>query len=222
MLTPEYIVTGLGLLLVVWYLVAAIYNRRFGLRTYRWLQSGLTELGDPKSVQASWIGSSGSGAWIGMQRAKVPFRRLELVYLLESRELAPLWLIDVLRGKRDQFILRGTLRTNPTGELEVLPDKTRTRKALAQETAFPWTVTDGPYDLLIARRGSTEQQAEWLGPFLEKYGPNLKRFSWGSQDPHLLIILRLAGLSNYEATTLFQDIRQAAGWQPDGNESQDG
>jgi len=222
MLTPEYIVTGLGLLLVVWYLVAAIYNRRFGLRTYRWLQRGLTELGDLKSVQASWIGSSGSGARIGVQQAKVPFRRLELVYLLESRELAPLWLIDVLRGKRDQFILRGTLRTKPTGQLEVLPDKTRTRKELAQETTSPWMVTDGPNKLLIARRGSTEQQTEWLLPFLEKYGPNLKHFSWGPQDPHLLIVLRLAGLSNLEAATLFQDIRQVAGWQPDRNESQDG
>jgi hypothetical protein len=93
MLTPEYVVTGLGLVLVAWYLIAAIYNRRFGLRTYRWLQAGLEVLGEPKSVQASWIGSSGSGARIGLQRAHAPFQRLELAYLLESRELAPLWLM---------------------------------------------------------------------------------------------------------------------------------
>ncbi|MBN1220518.1 MAG: hypothetical protein JXM69_16465 [Anaerolineae bacterium] len=221
MLTPEYIVTGLGLFLVGWYLVAAIYNRRFGLRTYRWLQRGLAELGDPKSVQASWIGSSGSGARIGMQRAKAPFRRLELVYLLESRELAPLWLVDMLRGKRDQLILRGTLRTKPTGELEVLPDKIRTRKDLQQKTTVSWTVKDGPHNLLIACRGSTEQQTQWLTPFLEQYGPHLKHLSWGPQDPHLLIILRLAGLPKQEAVILFRDIRQVAGWQPDSSEAED-
>lgn len=209
--TPEYIVTGLGLFLVLWYLVAAIYNRRFGLRTYRWLQSGLAELGDPKSVQASWIGSSGSGARIGVQRARTPFRRLELTYLLESRELAPLWLIDVLRGKRDQLILRGTLRHKPVGELEVLPAGNRVRKEIQKETTTPWTVTDGPHNLLIAQRGSIEEQAEWVAPFLEKYGPNLKHFSWGPQDPHLLIVLRLTGLQKNEAATLFQDIRQAVG-----------
>jgi len=146
MSTPEHIVTGFGLFLVFWYLVAAIYNRRFGLRTYRWLQRGWAELGDPESVQASWIGSSGSGARIGLLRAKAPFRRLELVYLLESRELAPLWLIDVLRGKRDQLILRGTLRRRPDGELEVLPAGNRVRKELRRETTAPWTVSDGPHN----------------------------------------------------------------------------
>ena len=211
MLTPEYIVTGLGVFLALWYLIAAIYNRRFGLRIYRWLQGGLSVLGDPKSVQASWIGSSGSGARIGIHRAHAPFQRLELAYLLESRELAPLWLFDVLRGKRDQLILRGTLRHKPTGELEVLPSGASALKTIRRETTKPWSLTDGPHNLVIAQRGLAGQQAEWVVPFLEKYGPNLKRISWGPQDPHILIILRLAGLQDNEADVLFQDIRQAAG-----------
>lgn len=211
MLTPEYIVTGIGLFLVAWYLIAAIYNRRFGLRTYRWLQAGLAVLGDTKSIQASWIGSSGSGARIGLQRAYAPFQRLELAYLLESRELAPLWLFDILRGKRDQLILRGTLRHKRVGELEVLPSNDKMLKALRQEATPPWTLADGPHNLVIAQRRSAKQQVEWVTPFLEKYGPNLKRFSWRPQDPHILIVLRLAGVSNDEAATLFQDIRHAAG-----------
>ncbi len=213
MLTPEYVVTGLGLFLAVWYLVATIYNRRFGLRTYRWLQRGLGTLGDTKSVQAGWIGSSGSGARIGIQRAHAPFRRLELAYLLESRELAPLWLADVLRGKRDQFILRGTLRHKRAGELEVVPSGDRVLKTIQRETTSPWTLADGPHNLVIAQRGPTGQQAEWVAPFLERYGPNLKRLSWGPKDPHLLIVLRLTGLQDDEAATFFQNIRLAAGGQ---------
>lgn len=214
MLTPEYVVTGLGIFLAIWYLIAAIYNRRFGLRTYRWLQRGLGVLGDTKSVQASWIGSSGSGARIGIQRARAPFQRLELAYLLESRELAPLWLMDVLRGKRDQLILRGTLRRKQAGELEVLPAGDKALKTIQRETTKPWTLTDGPHNLVIAQRGSVKQQAEAVVPFLEKYGPNLKRLSWGPQDPHILIILRLVGLQDDEADALFQDIRQAVGDKP--------
>lgn len=212
MLTPEYIVTGIGLFLVAWYLIAAIYNRRFGLRTYRWLQAGLEILGDTKSIQASWIGSSGSGARIGLERAHPPFQRLELAYLLESRELAPLWLFDILRGKRDQLILRGTLRHKGVGELEVMPQNDKLLKALRQQDATPsWTLADGPHNLVIAHRRSAKQQIEWVTPFLEKYGPNLKRFSWRPQDPHILIVLRLAGLPDDEAETLFQNIRSAVG-----------
>jgi hypothetical protein len=215
MLTPEYIVTGLGIFLAGWYLIAAIYNRRFGLRTYRWLQRGLDVLGDPKSVQASWIGSSGSGARIGIQRARTPFRRLELAYLLESRELAPLWLFDILRGKRDQLILRGTLRHKQIGELEVLPAGDRRLKTIRREITKPWTLADGPHNLVIAQRGPAKQQAEGIAPFLEKYGANLKRLSWGPQDPHILIVLRLTGLQVDEAAPLFQVIRQAAGDKPE-------
>jgi hypothetical protein len=211
MLTPEYVVMGLGLILIIWYFIAATYNRRFGVRTYRWLQRGLDTLGDPKSVQASWIGSSGSGARISLQRAHAPFQYLELVYLLESRELAPLWLIDVLRGKRDLFILRGTLRHKPIGELEIMPSSNRALKNIRQEKTAPWTVTDGPHNLVIAHRGSATQQVEWVKPFLEKYGAGLRRLSWGPQEPHLLIALRLAGLQKDEAAAFFQDIRLAVG-----------
>ncbi|MBN1993637.1 MAG: hypothetical protein JW953_13130 [Anaerolineae bacterium] len=221
MLTPEYIVTGLGILLVVWYLFAAIYNRRFGLRTYRWLQRDLEVLGDKKSVQASWLGSSGSGARIGLQRARAPFRRLELTYLLESRELAPLWLVDVLRGKRDQLILRGTLRHPQGGELEIIPAG-RKIKTLPQNPNNPWTLTDGPHHLVIAQRGAAKQQIEWVAPFLESYGSHLIRFSWGPQDPHILIMLRLAGLQNNQAAALFQAICRAGGGQNKGDTKEDG
>jgi hypothetical protein len=214
MLTPEYIVTGLGLLLTVWYLAAAIYNRRLGLRTFRWLQAGLGELGDPKSVQAGWIGSAGSGARMALQRAHAPFQRLELTYLLESRELAPLWLADILRGKRDQLILRATLRRKQRGELEVLPAGDKTLKTIQAETNRPWTLSDGPHQLVVAQRGPAGQQAEWLEPFLVKYGLQLKRLSWGPQDPHLLIVWRLAGLTADTAASLFKDIRMAAGMRP--------
>jgi hypothetical protein len=212
--SPEYIVTGLGLFLAVWYLIALIYNRRLGLRLYRWLQSDLDVLGDPKSVQAGWLGSSGSGARIAILRAHPPFRRLELTYLLESRELAPLWLFDILRGKRDQLILRATLRQQQAGEVEVLPSGDRELSSLQQETAQPWTLTDGPHKLVIARRGPAQQQLEWVTPFLERYGPNLKRLSWRPQDPHLLIVLRLSRLPE-AAATFFQDTRLAAGGKPE-------
>jgi hypothetical protein len=125
--------------------------------------------------------------------------------------LAPLWLFDVLRGKRDQLILRATLRQKQPGELEVLPAGDKLLKSLRSETTKPWTLTDGPHHLVIARRGPAQPQLEWANPFLERYGPNLKRLSWRPEDPHLLIVLRLSRLPEEKAATLFQTMRLAAG-----------
>jgi hypothetical protein len=211
MLTPEYVVMGLGLVLVAWYFVATVYNRRLGLRTFRWLQAGLDTLGNRKQVQASWIGSSGSGARISLKSARPPFQRLELVYLLESRELAPLWLFELIRGKRDQLIFRGTLRQPQPGELEVLPAGDRLLQQLRRNASLGWSFTDAPHHLVLAQKDATTQQVEWITPFLERYGLNLRRFSWGPQDPHLLIILRLTGLLDNDAAILFQHIHGAAG-----------
>jgi hypothetical protein len=211
MLTPEYIVMGLGLFFLAWYFVAIVYNRRLGLRTYRWLQTGLDTLGNRKQIRASWIGSSGSGARISLQSARPPFQRLELIYLLESRELAPLWLIELMRGKRDQLIFRGTLRQPQPGELEVLPAGDRLLQRLRRDVSLGWSFADAPHRLVLAQKDATTQQVEWITPFLEKYGPNLRRFSWGPQDPHLLIILRLAGLPDDDAAALFRHIHLAAG-----------
>jgi len=36
----QTIVVYLGIFLILWYAVALIYNRRLGIRTYRWLQPG--------------------------------------------------------------------------------------------------------------------------------------------------------------------------------------
>ncbi|RME51795.1 MAG: hypothetical protein D6796_00190 [Caldilineae bacterium] len=175
------------------------------------MQAGVPVLGDPKSVQASWLGSSGSGARIGIQRATPPFRRLELAYLLESRELAPLWLLDRLRGKTDQLIVRATQRRKPEGEMEILPAGDRALKRLKGETIAPWTLSEAPHGLVIARRGASNRQVEGAMPFLEQYGAALKRLSWGPKDPHLLLVLRLSDLPEADAAPLFEAIRRLAG-----------
>jgi len=209
--TPEYVVMGLGLALVLWYFIAATYNRRFGVRIFRWLQRDFSKLGDSKNIQSGWIGSSRSGAQIVIQPAHPPFQRLELVYLLQSRELAPLWLINILRGKQDLIIVRGILRRQPTGEVEVLPPRNRALAKMRQETASPWTFADGPHSLVIAQRGASAEQVKWVKPFLDQYGAHLRRLSWGPQEPHLLIALRLDKLLQADAAAFFRDLRQAAG-----------
>src|SRR3990170_7569395 len=136
----QQIAIYLWVFLLLWYIAAAAYNRRRGVRAYRWLRPGLAKLG-PIS-DARWIGSSGSGARLVVGKADRPFRQVEAAYLLETRELLPLWLINRLRGRRDALILRADLRSSPHGELEVMRrGDPRLKGITASAERNPWILS---------------------------------------------------------------------------------
>lgn len=210
-ITPEYIVAALGIALALWYLVASIFNRRRGIAVYRWLQRGLDRFGG--EVAGRWIGSSGSGAQIQVRKATPPFKELDIIYLLASRELLPLFLVDLLRGKRDRLIVKATLRSAHAGELEVVQAASGLARQMRAEKAQPWRVEEVPGSLLVGVRGkSAEELHTALTPLIEKYGDHIQRISWSKKAPHLIVILSLADL--YEkggsAAGLYDDLAAVA------------
>jgi hypothetical protein len=207
--TPEQILVGVILLLAVWYVLASIYNRRRGYRVYRWLRDGVDVLGD--SYQGRWLGSAASGARIDVERAKSPFRRVELIYLLESRELLPLWLVDLLRQKRDQVIIRVTLSRARHAEVAVVPARSRAaaRVRAAGDASWQLSERDG---LLIAGRGpAAAAVVAALEPLLQRYGRHLRELSWSKKAPQLIAIFNLTHLPDSgPAAELFQLLKSAA------------
>lgn len=201
----QQIAVYLGIFLLLWYVVASTYNRRLGIRTYRWLQAGVKTLGE--ITQAKWIGSSGSGARIGVAQARKPFRRVEVSYLLETRELLPLWLINRARGQRDRMFIRAQLRVVPHGELEILPSGSRMFGGLlSAETKNPWAMAERqlPHGLQAAWRGrNTDQLIDMLSPILEQTGDSIRRLSLARTQPHLIMEVNLQALSESEAEEFF-------------------
>lgn len=211
-LTPEQILVGLGVFLALWYLFASIYNRRRGLAAYRWLRDGLTVFGDKH--EGKWLGSSASGGHLTVPQAVSPFRRVETIFLLESRELLPLWLADLLRGKRDQIIFKATLRAAHQAEVEIAPHNSRMEKRIRGRIDSSWTTTSRD-SLFIASRGrEVTAVLSALNPLLTRYGTNLRHLSWSKGRPNLIIVFNLIGLLNSgdNATELLATIRD--GWQP--------
>lgn len=209
-LTPEAIVGGLGILLAVWYLFASIYNRRRGIAIYNWLRAGLETLGG--KVSGRWLGSSGSGAELRIQDANPPFKALDIIYLLASRELLPLFLVNLLRGKRDRLIVKMTLRFNPRGEMEAVPARSGLARQMRSRHDRPWRIEDGPHGLVTGARGGGDVLRIASMPLLEKYGDRVIQLSWAEKSPHLIATLSLAGL--YEkggsAAGLYADLAAAA------------
>jgi hypothetical protein len=212
--TGQRILIVLALVMLLWYAVGTWYSRRQGIRTLNWLREGLRLVGG--QLQAAWIGSAASGARIVVNQPDPPFRQLEIVFLLESRELLPLWLVNLLRGKRDELIIKAQIRSPQTGGVEVVPPGSRLERSLRQDGQSSWQWQDGPHGLRIAYRG---RQGKALSaaviPFLQSYGLSLRRFSWRKEKPHLLLRIRSAGLINRPPTDFFTDLSAVFARSPD-------
>jgi hypothetical protein len=210
-LSPESLVVGLGIFLAFWYLFASIFNRRRGIAVFHWLRNDIDQLGG--EVASRWLGSSGSGARIQVRKTDAPFRDLEITYLLASRELLPLFLVDLLRGKRDRLVVRARLRSSPAGEVEMVRSNSSLARRMRAEDQRPWRIEDAPHGLLVGTRGhgANRQQAA-LAPFLDKYGPHVQHISWSKQAPHLILVLSLADLYEKDgsASGFYDDLTTAA------------
>ncbi len=200
---------GLLVLLLIGWLVGSWLNRRRSKEIAVWLQAGLTQLGGQTNWR--WVRGMSSGAQIAVQGVGRPFRRLELGYFLLTRELPLLWGIELLRGKRDLLMLRGDLREPPALEAEIVPAHSDLhRKLVAQTGAAALQWHDGPAGLVFGIRGeSAEAAIQRFGPFLERYGPHIRRLSLRRRQPHLVFFMDLTDLKAQPATTLLAALRRA-------------
>jgi len=204
--TGQWIAIGLSVLLGVWYLIGAIINRRRGIATYHWLHAGLTGLG--KVNEAKWIGSAGTGARLVVGQANKPFRRIEVIFLLESREIMPLWLFNRLRKKQDEMIFKATLRRPPFLEIEVAPAGNRRLKELlapaeGKQAAFKEVSAPSGFTMLTRGRPADDRQLTAVQHLLERYPQAIIQFSLRRQIPHLLLRLNIPPLC--EAGNAFWD-----------------
>jgi hypothetical protein len=114
------------LAVLLWFTIGTQRNIRRGNDLLRWLQDGLPVVGRRTTLR--WLGSS--VAQLGLVDPNEPFRELELLVVMEPRDLGALWALARARGRRDFLIVRGSLRRAPR------------RHALAVDPAG-WTADQG-------------------------------------------------------------------------------
>jgi hypothetical protein len=205
----------LGIFLLIWYAVAAAYNRRRGVRVYRWLHPGLKSLG--AITEAKWIGSSGSGARMAIAKPERPFRRVEAAFLLETRELLPLWLLNRLRGRRDALIIRADLRSAPRSEVEIVPPGDRRLRGIrADDKRGAWkTLTDLPAGFQGAGRGrDVDRAAQQSQALLESHSASIRHISIGLRSPQVIVEANLSALMEAPAEGFFARLSDAFGGSP--------
>lgn len=202
----QWIVIGLCALLLAWYFGASMFNRRRGLATYQWLRRGLEQVGD--KIEAQWLGSSSTGAKLVIPRAEKPFRRLEAMYLLETREILPYWILTHLRGRRDEFMIKAVLRKVPKTKVIVSRiNQPKNAELVPQDQKQVYEPVGAPDGFSISRHGPQDQESEQrLREFLSEAGDPIERISLQQKSPHLEISMRIDTLEMTPANSFFSNL----------------
>ena len=129
-MSPELAIFVVVVIAIVgWFALGTHLNVRKGHRFLEWLQSGLPLVGEKTTLR--WLGSS--VVHLQIENAREPFRRVEVLVVLEPRDVPPLWLLSRLRGRRDLLIVRTELRSVPKMQVEILDPQAWSTRAVEKE-----------------------------------------------------------------------------------------
>lgn len=193
-----------------WFGGGVIWNIRRGNAVLKWMQGGLPAIGEKTTLR--WLGSS--AVELGIAKAKPPFRRFELVVVLEPRDVPWLWLWSLARGRRDMLILRGLLISAPRLEYDVIAPASWTgRDALGRAALARWgdeTLGDhrfvAPKASLPVSRGSAPALLESA----RNVHPTVWRLAVRRDYPQLELHIPLPNPKTGDARQFFEALRALA------------
>lgn len=205
-MSPQLSLIILVVLLVVgWFALGTHINVRKGEDTLRWLQAGLPLVGEKTTLR--WLGSS--ALELKIHNAKPPFREAEVMVLLEPRDVPLIWWYSRLRGRRDLFFFRGTLRSAPRHDLEALdPTAWSARGILREVQKRNWSaVSVAPPLVALSPQPSSDASRAIAATSL--HGCPLVRLSLRRDEPNFEVQWRLRDVRQHPAGEVIECIRRA-------------
>ena len=177
------VVVALTLGLTGWFFIAAQWNARRNHEALRWLRSGLPQVSERTSM--NWMGTT--GVRLDMSEAKEPFKSVEVLTLMEPRDVVPLWILSHLRGRRDVMIVRGNLRRHARVEFDLIKAGSWSGKdVLRRGIPKEWTQATLSDGMLLASEGpDATRSAQEIKARLAKLSPQLTRVSVRRTVPHI-------------------------------------
>ena len=205
-MTPQLSIFIVVVLFVVgWFALGTHLNVRKGESVLQWLQDGLPLIGEKTTLR--WLGSS--AVELKIENAKAPFHSALVLVLLEPRDVPLIWWFSRLRGRRDLFIFRGELRTNPRREFEaVVPAAWSVRPALQRVKADGWQAVNAAPLSGFAPQASTDPSAAVKAASLDGCSP--VRVALRRSEPNLEIQWTLDELREHSSREVVEAIQQAA------------
>lgn len=207
----QTIIIVLAAAVMGWFAFGVIWNIRRGNAVLRWMQRGLPRLGERTTLR--WLGSS--AVEMGIAKARPPFRRVDLLLVMEPRDVPWFWVIAHLRGRRDVLIMRGQLTGNPRYEFDLLsPGSWSEREAAGRGNARQWEVE--PLDGVNFRapqmtRALSRQTASEALAAARQASLDVRRLSARHEPPQIELHIPLPNPKRADAAQFFDALRALAG-----------
>ncbi len=192
-----------------WFAFGVVWNIRRGNAVLRWMQGGLPRLGEKTTLR--WLGSSAVA--LGIAKARSPFRQVDLLLVMEPRDVPWFWLLTHTRGRRDILIVRGQLMSAPRFEFDLLsPGSWSEREANRGDTRRWESEPLGGANFRAP--GPTRSLSRQLAPdaleAARKVQPNVWRLSSRRESPQLELHVPLPNPKRTDATQFFDALRALA------------
>ncbi|OGO48450.1 MAG: hypothetical protein A2W37_03220 [Chloroflexi bacterium RBG_16_63_12] len=193
-----------------WFALGVVWNIRRGNAVLKWMQTGLPRLGEKTTLR--WLGSS--AVELSIAKARPPFRRVDLLLVLEPRDVPWFWLLTRLRGRRDMLIVRGQLTTAPQFEYDLLaPGSWSERETVGRGEARQWeteALGDARFRAPVPTRSLSRQIAPGALGAARKVQPIVWRLSSRRESPQLELHVPLPNPRQADATQFFNALRALA------------
>lgn len=212
MTDPSYTLLLVVLVAAVlgWFAYGVIGNIRRGNAVLRWMQEGLPKVGARTTLR--WLGSS--VVELGIAEARPPFRRLELLLVLEPRDVPWLWMAARLGGRRDTLIVRAQLSAAPRFEFQVDSAASWTgRRAIADALARRWLQEPLESHTFSAPRATlplSRPRAAAALQLAREDHPTIWRLAVGRDFPQLELHLPMPRPGGHDAAAFFESVRRLA------------
>jgi hypothetical protein len=210
MAQSQALLFALVALVMGWFAFGVIWNIRRGSAVLKWMQAGLPRVGEKTTLR--WLGSS--AVELVIAKARPPFRRVDLVLVLEPRDVPWFWLLARLRGRRDMLIVRGQLVTAPQFEFDLLaPGSWSARETVGRGEARQWE-TEALGEARFRAPAPTRPLSRQIAPAAleaaRKVRPTVWRLSSRREAPQLELHVPLPDPRQDDAAQFFNALRALA------------
>ncbi len=203
--TNWYVFILVVIFIVGWFAVGTQYNVRKGHKVLAWLQQGLKLLGEKTTLR--WMGSA--VVELKLENARDPFQRVEVLAVLEPRDVSLLWWFHHVRGRRDLLILRGNLRRAPRFEFEALDPHGWSTRGIEKQVRFRnWNQQSLPGSPLVAYAAADAPPAANLLAAIGAREVPVLRLAIRRTEPNLEIHWKLEDAQRITAHQLFDTVRR--------------
>ena len=201
------IAAALALAFTAWFFLGAQLNVRRAHEALRWLRDGLPLLGEKTTM--NWLGTTGVD--LNMNAANAPYKSVEILVLMEPRDVVPLWLLSHAQGRRDILIFRGHLRRHARVEFDLIDRKSwNGKEALRHSVPKEWTQSALPEGLLLASESpDATLMAGQMKARLGRLAPYLYHVAVRRTVPHIEVCLYLPWRSGISSSDVLNTMKDA-------------